>query len=509
MAMSTNHSRWREQHNVVIRNTVPTIQLVDTDGDVTWNIRSGPNGLEFYETDEAVQFSISPTAGPVFGTGTALTVSNGDGSTNLTPKLQVVGTTKASSSILVASFNTTDDLTVGPTIGFLKSGNATVGSNTTVASGEVLGDIIWYGADGTDFESPAAAIRVVVDAAVGTGDLPGRFVFLTTADGGETLTEALRITSSQDVRINDGGGLIVGSTSAQVTVSDGDGATNLVPEVQVLGTTAADASVLLASFSATATSAAAPKLNFLKSANATIGSNTIVASGEVLGEVNFFGADGTDFESCAVSIRGLADAAPGVGDMPGRLSVFTSTDAAETPTERLRVTGTATLSTAAIGIAGATTGQVTFAGATSGVVTLKPNATAGTWTLELPAAVGSAGQQLTDAGGNGVTSWAAASLGAWKHDLGVLDPAEALAAVVAAPTHKFRYNAEVMPAGQWAPQDLMTGIFAEEAPWAMHGERDGLKSGIAFSSINAFGYIRAAVEALNNKIAALEAQVLH
>ncbi len=52
----------------------------------------------------------------------------------------------------------------------------------------------------------------------------------------------------------------------------------------------------------------------------------------------------------------------------------------------------------------------------------------------------------------------------------------------------------------------MTGIFAEEAPWAMHGERDGLKSGIAFSPVNACGYLRAAVEALATRLTAVEAR---
>jgi len=258
--------------------------------------------------------------------------------------------------------------------------------------------------------------------------------------------------------------------------------------------------------SATATSAAAPSVNLVKSAHATLGSNTIVASGEVLGEINFFGADGVDFESCAVSIRGLVDAAPGAGDMPGRLSIFTSTDGAETPTERARVTGSATVSTLAMGIAGATKGNVTMAGNTSGVVTLSVAAVAGTWTMQLPAAVGSAGQQLTDAAGDGVCTWAAASLGAWKNDLGILDPQEALAAVVKAPTHKFTYNPDVMPAGQWAPPDQMTGIFAEEAPWAMHGKRDGLRNGIAFSPVNAFGYARAAIQALHDRLTKLEAK---
>lgn len=325
--------------------------------------------------------------------------------------------------------------------------------------------------------------------------------------GGATLnlqiagTSEVTMTATQ-LNVLDGNSLMVGGTSP-VTISDGDGSTNLTPTAQIVGTSKTDGSLLLMVNSATATSAAAPSVNLVKSAHATLGSNTVVVSGEVLGEVNFFGADGTDFESCAVSIRGLCDGTPGTGDMPGRLSIFTSTDNAETPTERARITGTATVSTLAMGIAGATTGKVTFAGATSGVLTLTPAAAAGTWTMTLPAAVGSAGQQLTDAAGDGVCTWAAASLGEWKNDLGILDPHEALAAVVKAPTHRFTYNANVMPPGQWAPKDMMTGIFAEEAPWAMHGQRDGLKSGIAFSPVNAFGYARAAIEALHKDNAAL------
>ena len=223
-------------------------------------------------------------------------------------------------------------------LGFLKADAAAIGTATTVASGSVLGEIIAFGADGTDLESAAARIQFVVDAAVGTGDMPGRMVFSTTADGGETLTEAMRITSSQDVRINDAAGLIVGSTSIQVTVSDGDGSTNLVPEVQVLGTAKADSSMLLAAFNTTDTSAIAPMLGFLKSGNGTIGTmTTAVAADEVLGEITAFGADGTDGESAAARISFAVDAAVGTGDMPGRIVFSTTTDAGETLTERLRI----------------------------------------------------------------------------------------------------------------------------------------------------------------------------
>ena len=72
-------------------------------------------------------------------------------------------------------------------------------------------------------------------------------------------------------------------------------------------------------------------------------------------------------------------------------------------------------------------------------------------------------------------------------------------------TSKFTYNADVLPLGQSDGNGFeFTGIFAEEAPWAMYGQRDGYKSGIAFSPTNAFGYTRAAIEALSMKIRDLE-----
>ena len=58
-----------------------------------------------------------------------------------------------------------------------------------------------------------------------------------------------------------------------------------------------------------------------------------------------------------------------------------------------------------LGLAGTTQGKLGISGVTSGVVTLAVAATAGTWTMTLPAAVGTAGYFLVDAAGNGVTSW--------------------------------------------------------------------------------------------------------
>lgn len=152
-----------------------------------------------------------------------------------------------------------------------------------------------------------------------------------------------------------------------------------------------------------------------------------------------------------------------------------------------------------LGVPGTATGTMYFAGATSGVVTFGAQGTAGTWTAALPAADGTCGQQLTT-NGAGVWSWAAASLSEYKDDLGLLDSALALATVVGTPVHNFRYNPDKLPLGQWGCYNHeMTGIFAEEAPWAMQG-RDRQ----AFSPINAFGMLTAAVQALAEKIDRLE-----
>ena len=81
-------------------------------------------------------------------------------------------------------------------------------------------------------------------------------------------------------------------------------------------------------------------INIGKSNNSTFGTNTLVTSGEELGHVSFYGADGTNFEMAA-QITGLVDGDPATGgdgtDMPGALSFRTSPDGSATPSERLKI----------------------------------------------------------------------------------------------------------------------------------------------------------------------------
>ena len=83
------------------------------------------------------------------------------------------------------------DASSGPYIWLGKSRGTSVGSSTIVQANDVLGSIRFNGADGSDVIL-AASVRAEVDGTPGAGDMPGRLVFSTTADGASSPTERMR-----------------------------------------------------------------------------------------------------------------------------------------------------------------------------------------------------------------------------------------------------------------------------------------------------------------------------
>ena len=75
---------------------------------------------------------------------------------------------------------------------------------------------------------------------------------------------------------------------------------------------------------------------FGKSRGTSTGSNTVVQSGDTLGNIVFLGADGSALKEGA-SVKVEVDGTPGSNDMPGRLVFSTTADGASSPTERLRI----------------------------------------------------------------------------------------------------------------------------------------------------------------------------
>jgi len=130
--------------------------------------------------------------------------------------------------------------------------------------------------------------------------------------------------------IDSSGNVVTGHTAALTTFNN----SGTTPRIQEIGITANDATTGIALFNATPS--ASGVIDIAKSAGATVGTYTAVASDEALGLLRFSGSDGTDFAPAA-SIGGFADDAVGAGDMPGRLVFSTVPNGSATLTERMRI----------------------------------------------------------------------------------------------------------------------------------------------------------------------------
>ena len=139
--------------------------------------------------------------------------------------------------------------------------------------------------------------------------------FFTANDGG-TATERLRIDSS--------GRLLVGATG------DDNGTGALIQAAATAGTAAFSANRY------TNTADGPSRLYLFKSRATSIGGQTIVQAGDHVGEIVFHASDGTDATQAAL-IRVEVDGTPGNNDMPGALTIHTTSDGNVAPTERVRV----------------------------------------------------------------------------------------------------------------------------------------------------------------------------
>jgi hypothetical protein len=120
--------------------------------------------------------------------------------TAFTANLQVQET----ANVLALGIERATNDTSGGSINFRKTRSTTAGGVTAVQDGDIITEFRFSGTDGTG-AIQAAAIRVNVDGTPGTNDMPGRLVFLTTADGASSPTERMRIKNNGRVNINTGG----------------------------------------------------------------------------------------------------------------------------------------------------------------------------------------------------------------------------------------------------------------------------------------------------------------
>ena len=214
------------------------------------------------------------------------------------------------------------DSTIGGGIILAHSRNATIGSHTVLQNDDKLGSIFFEGSDGTEF-ARGAQIQAYVDGTPGTNDMPGRIEFSTTADGSDSPTENARITSDGRVLME----FQLQEILEQISV--------VCCKLKVVVTESGIAVVR------NSDNVSGPSIDLGKSRGYP---NTIVNSGDVLGQITFSGADGIQISKDRVLVlRAIVDGTPGADDMPTRLVFATTADGASAPTAHWQIDSTGRL----------------------------------------------------------------------------------------------------------------------------------------------------------------------
>jgi hypothetical protein len=141
---------------------------------------------------------------------------------------------------------------------------------------------------------------------------------------------AISTAGSERARIDSSGRLLVGTSAARANFDN----STVSAAFQLEGTTSDTSAAAIVRNSADANPAV---LKLAKSRGTTIGSNTVISSGDSVGAIHFQGSDGTQFVE-AGRVEVVVDGSPGANDLPGRIVLSTSLDGASAATEKWRVT---------------------------------------------------------------------------------------------------------------------------------------------------------------------------
>jgi hypothetical protein len=259
------------------------------------------------------------------------------------------------------------------------------------------------------------------------------------------------------------------------------------------------------------------RVRFYKSRGVDASTNTIVQSGDSLGQLDFFGANGTNYTRGAI-ILAAVDGIPGASnDMPTRLTFNTSPDGSGSPAERMRITSAGNVG---IGLTPAATNrfsvQGTTADSTATCLALQNSTPASVFYIRNDGFINSgtlAGSPYNNTLGLGANMYVGSdgtfyrSVSSIKYKTDVEDYDKGLAELLT--LRPVYYKDKTNPSAQYAgliAEEVLEAGMPEFIQYAADNTPDGLSYGHMMSlAVNSIKELNAKVEALEARIAALEA----
>ncbi len=257
----------------------------------------------------------------------------------------LINATDGSLTIEGQSVNTTGIVTasggfkVGTAATIYSTGNATFSGIVTASNTTISSTGIGIGAETNGSASyPSVTISGTSGGAIhfeDDGDLMADIygdasgLTLSTRKTSDAILFQLNSGSVQEkARFDSNGRLLIGATSV-------DPLWGISAALAVEGTSGNASAINIVRNSNDGSS---PYLTFGKSRGTSVGSNTVVQSGDSVGTIAFTAADGTDKAHSAAYIQAQIDGTPGGNDLPGRIIFATTADGSASSTERLRIT---------------------------------------------------------------------------------------------------------------------------------------------------------------------------
>lgn len=173
------------QLNVVSNTTTDSVRITQTGTGNALVVEDSAN-------PDTTPFVIDSAGKVVIGHTAAIS------SIGVIPTNQTIGTGISNSTVLAACF--ANDAASSAILNLNKSRGALGTIGTIVQTGDILGSVRFAGDDSAALIR-GAEIRAEVDATPGINDMPGRLMFLTTADGASSPGERMRIDNVGNVGI--------------------------------------------------------------------------------------------------------------------------------------------------------------------------------------------------------------------------------------------------------------------------------------------------------------------